>query len=1401
MTVLPTKVWTKLSGSFSGDIAHAITVGLDGSIYVSGLASGVLDGQTSSGAEDAFLTKYSADGTKVWTKLIGTTARDFANALATGLDGSIYVAGVTNGSLDGLTNSGGEDAFVSKFKPDGTKVWTKLLGGSRSDSAQGITIGLDGSIFISGQTENALDGQTNRGGLDAFLTKYSTDGTKVWTKLLGTSGWDVGNALSTGKDGSIYIAGYTYGSLDGQPHSGGEDAFLTKFNADGSKVWTKLLGSSSADIAYALTTGLDGSIYVSGITGAIAYDTRKGGTALNGQPTEGGEDAFLTKFNADGSKVWTKILGSSSADIAYALTTGLDGSIYVSGYTNGPLDGQSNSGNSDTFLTKFSTDGSKAWTVLSGGSFTDYAKALGTGLDGSIYVSGFTNGSIDGRSLDSPDSFLTKYQDVTSTPTYSVLANSITVNEGSNADFTITTSNASAGSSISYTLSGVSSTDITGGALTGFATVNSSGMATVSVPIASDNLTEGSETLTISVQGETASTVINDTSKSANTNQNIYLNPGQNFGITYSNVSIFGNVNNEIVNFADNIFGVTTDINIESITLPYSVEEYQYQAVSGQLFTYQNSVLISKAAIQTDSDGTSIRFNSGTGTYTSANNLIGPYNLSAVISGSDIKIGTGIVSTTVPAGLQYPSQTSYRLTSDFTSTNEGTVVVANLQSSTSNFTPGSALYYSLSGIGITSSDLGGMPLRGSGVLDQFGRILLSIPLSNDLTNEGRETLTIQFYTDSSRTIQAGNSASVLIYDTSTSGAKPTYILFADAPSFNEGSTASFNLTTTNLMAGSTLTYAIEGVGSEDIVGGAISGTLTLNANGFAVVQIPIANDLKTEGTETLTIRIADAVARTFINDTSVTVKPTYILFADAPSFDEGSIASFNLTTTNLPIGSILTYTLERVSSEDIVDGAISGTFTLNANGFAVIQIPLANDLMTEGTETLTIRIADAIARTFINDTSVTPNTTITSIPYGNGQFYFTTLAADKVTGTNFIDVVKQLSSLSATQLTKNTDGSWLVQNKISPTNSDTLVNVERIEFNDISVALDVSGPAGQVAKILGSVFGPSFVNNTEFAGIGLAYLDDGMSYLDLCGLAAGAAGLSSPDLLVSTLLRNATGSEPSTLSKATYLQSISNGTSYASVVQQIADSSVNAQRIKLSDVAKTGLAYTPFVFPPTYSLSATTASVNEGSTALFNLTTTNVAVGTEVSYSLSGVGPSDLASGTLTGRVSIGVGGKASISVPIAADGATEGLESLTISVQGATASIAINDTSKGSATPTYTLTPATLSVNEGELARVYVNTTNIAAGTMLQYGVSGVSSTDLIGDLARIVTVDSLGQAFINIQTIADQITEGPETMYITLGTSTTSFIINDTSVTLIGVIDNGGGDGGGGGGGGGGD
>ena len=344
----PIKQWTKLLGTSSIDRAFGLTTGNDGAIYVSGYTDGNLDGQINSGGTfDGFITKYNPDGTKVWTKLLGTSGDDLAYGLTTGNDGAIYVSGRTSGNLDGQTNSGGvSDGFITKYNPDGTKVWTKLLGTSGYDWASGLTTGNDGAIYVSGYTNGNLDGQTNSGGTyDAFITKYNPDGTKIWTKLLGTSGDDWAEALTTGNDGAIYVSGRTSGNLDGQTNSGNFDAFITKYNPDGTKVWTRLLGTSGDDYALALTTGNDGTIYVNGIT----TDN------LDGQTYSGGiYDSFTTKYNPDGTKVWTKLLGTSSDDSSNALTTGKDGAIYASGFTQGNLDGQTyNGGSYDAFITKY----------------------------------------------------------------------------------------------------------------------------------------------------------------------------------------------------------------------------------------------------------------------------------------------------------------------------------------------------------------------------------------------------------------------------------------------------------------------------------------------------------------------------------------------------------------------------------------------------------------------------------------------------------------------------------------------------------------------------------------------------------------------------------------------------------------------------------------------------------------------------------------------------------------------------------------------------------------------------------------------------------------------------------------------------------------------------------------
>jgi hypothetical protein len=634
-----------------------------------------------------------------------------------------------------------------------------------------------------------------------------------------------------------------------------------------------------------------------------------------------------------------------------------------------------------------------------------------------------------------------------------------------------------------------------------------------------------------------------------------------------------------------------------------------------------------------------------------------------------------------------------------------------------------------------------------------------------------------------------------IYIFENNATPPTYKLTSSNTSFNEGSTATFTLSTTNVAAGTSVLYTLSGVSAADVTGGALSGNAVVDSSGSATISVALVNDSLTEGSETLTVTAGGATASTVVNDTSKAAA-TYALTPGSSSVNEGSTATFTLSTTNVAAGTSVLYTLSGVSAADVTGGALSGNAVVDSSGSATISVALINDSLTEGSETLTVTAGGATAissSVLISDTSKTPvvEGLVTSIPYGDGKYFYGSSSPDNVTGTSFVDVVKQPSTFASNQLTKLSDGSWQVQNKITPSNSDNLVNVERLEFSDMNVALDVSGPAGQVAKILGSVFGPSYVNNKAFVGIGLAYLDAGMSYLDLCGLAASFAGLTTPDLLVTTLLRNTTGTEPTALNKSSYLQSITNGTSYASIVQQIADSSANSQSIKLPDLGNTGLAYTPHVFLPTYSLSAASSSVNEGSSAVFNLTTTKVAVGTEVSYTLSGVSASDLTAGSLTGKVTIGAGGKASISIPVAMDSVTEGPETLAIKVQDATASIVLNDTSKSAALPTYILTTDSNNVNEGELARIHVRTIDVASETILEFGISGINITnsDVLGGLKGVVKVDSLGQAFINLLVNTDETTEGLETMYITIGTAIAQITINDTSVSLVGVIDGGGG------------
>ena len=269
--------WSDLIGNSGDDRAYAVTRDAIGNVYVGVQTTSSLQG-SNAGSHDAALVKYNSVGIKQWTRQTGSSAADYVKAVATDSEGNAYIIGdVSNASYDGQSASGDRDVFITKYSSNGTKQWSKQFGTAQNDQVADAVID-NNTLYIIGSTKGTMTGASKTSASatyqDSFITRLDSSGNILGSDQFGVSGTNntVASDMAFDDSGNYYVAGSTTGALDSESHSGNSktDMFIRKYNSSNVRQWTKLIGNSTHDQGNGVHLGLSSSgatIYLQDQTG------------------------------------------------------------------------------------------------------------------------------------------------------------------------------------------------------------------------------------------------------------------------------------------------------------------------------------------------------------------------------------------------------------------------------------------------------------------------------------------------------------------------------------------------------------------------------------------------------------------------------------------------------------------------------------------------------------------------------------------------------------------------------------------------------------------------------------------------------------------------------------------------------------------------------------------------------------------------------------------------------------------------------------------------------------------------------------------------------------------------------------------------------------------------------
>lgn len=354
-------IWSTFLGGKNYDMSYDIVVDSKNNLIVTGKTHSddfpTVNGYNEEygGSEELFITKFDSNGIVIWSTFLGGYKHEDYSNLAVDSNDNILITGWTHSNnfpilnaSDSTLNGTGKlsgDAFVTKFSENGSILWSTFMGGDYSERGYGINVDSQNNVIVTGMTssidfpilnsENLGSEDVSRYNYDAFIAKFDSSGTLLWSTRIGVSNFDdYGKTIGIDSDDSIFLAVNTYLGYTSKDYS----SIVYKFTDTGVLEWqTRVGGKDSYMKSDSVTVGDQGNVIVAGnvfssnLTNKLIDIHRRKVTKW----TEWRNEGFLLNLEANGSLSWVVFIGGhfSYSDSCKDIAVDEDGNIIITGWT------------------------------------------------------------------------------------------------------------------------------------------------------------------------------------------------------------------------------------------------------------------------------------------------------------------------------------------------------------------------------------------------------------------------------------------------------------------------------------------------------------------------------------------------------------------------------------------------------------------------------------------------------------------------------------------------------------------------------------------------------------------------------------------------------------------------------------------------------------------------------------------------------------------------------------------------------------------------------------------------------------------------------------------------------------------------------------------------------------